>query len=128
MNKNIPLYYNEDKTKFGVLVSHWLGTGWSTCGGHELAYDRRVIEFWLAHKDDAFWMNDVVIYPYDGIESVAHAEAREFFVNELGLDNCPNMGGFPDCDLEWVPVGARFRINEYGGEEALEIENEGSWW
>lgn len=128
MNKNIPLYYNEDGTKFGVLVSYGFGSGWSTYEGRELAYDRRVIEFWMAHKDDKSWMDTVCIYPYVGFESVAHAETRDFFVNELGLDECPYMGGFADCVLEWVPVGARFRINEYDGAESLEIENEGSWW
>ena len=128
MNKNIPLYYNEDKTAFGVLVSYGFGAGWGTWSEHELAYDRRVIEFWMAHKDNKPWMDTVTIYPYNGFESTAHAEAREFFINELGLDECPYMGGFADCDLEWVPVGARFRINEYDGDESLEIENEGNWW
>lgn len=125
MNNNIPLYYNEDKTKFGVLVSYGFGAGWSTWEGHELAYDRRVIEFWLAHKNDRQWMRKVERYQP---ESPEHKEAREFFINELGLDNCPYMGGFPNCALEWVPVGARFHINEYDGAESLEIENEGSWW
>lgn len=124
MNKNIPLYYNEDKTAFGVLVSYGFGAGFSTWSEHELAYDRRVIEFWLAHKNDERWMREVERY---NPESPEHKEACAFF-NEIGLDDCPYMGGFPDCDLEWVPVGARFRINEYDGAESLEIENEGSWW
>ena len=124
MNKNIPLYYNEDKTAFGVLVSYGFGAGFSTWSEHELAYDRRVIEFWLAHKNDERWMREVERY---NPESPEHKEACAFF-NEIGLDDCPYMGGFPDCDLEWVPVGARFRITEYDGAESLEIENEGSWW
>lgn len=128
MNKNIPLYYNEDKTAFGVLVSYGYGSGFSTWEKRELAYDCRVIEFWMAHQNNKPWMDTVSVYPYKGFESVAHAEAREFFVNELGLDDCPYMGGFSDCVLEWVPVGARFRINEYDGAESLEIENEDSWW
>ena len=128
MNKTIPLYYNEDKTKFGVLVSYRYGTGFSTWSEREIAYDRRVIEFWMAHQNNKPWMDTVAIYPYDGFESVAHAEAREFFVDELGLDDCPDMGGFPNCVLEWVPVGARFRINEYDGAESLEIEDEEDWW
>lgn len=125
MNKNIPLYYNEDKTKFGVLVSYGFGAGWSTWNEHELAYDKRVIEFWLAHKDDERWMREVERYHP---ESPEHKEACDFFINELGFDNCPYMGGFPDCVLEWVPIYARFRITEYDGAESLEIENEGSWW
>lgn len=125
MNKDIPLYYNEDKTKFGVLVSYGFGAGWSTWSGRELAYDRRVIEFWLAHQNDRRWMREVERYRP---ESPEHKEACEFFINELGLDDCPYMGGFPDCVLQWVPVGARFRIDEYDGAESLEVENEGSWW
>jgi len=125
MNRDIPLYYNEDKTKFGVLVSYGFGAGWSTWGEHELAYDRRVIEFWFAHRNDEQWMREVERYRS---ESPEHKEARKFFINELGLNDCPYMGGFADCELEWVPVGARFRINEYDGAESLEIENEGSWW
>ena len=124
MNKNIPLYYNEDKTKFGVLVSHGFGAGFSTWSEHELAYDRRVIEFWLAHKEDERWMREVERYHP---ESPEHKEACVFF-KKIGLSDCPYMGGFPDCDLEWVPVDARFRINEYDGAESLEIENEDSWW
>ena len=125
MNKNIPLYYNEDKTKFGVLVSHGFGAGWGTWNSQELAYDCRVIEFWLAHQNDRRWMREVERYHP---ESPEHEEACEFFVNELGFDECPYMGGFANCVLEWVPVDARFRINEYDGAESLEIENEGSWW
>lgn len=62
MNKDIPLYYNEDKTKFGVLVSYGFSAGWSTWEKPELAYDRRVIEFWLAHKNDEQWMKDITTY------------------------------------------------------------------
>lgn len=125
MNKDIPLYYNEDKTKFGVLVSHGFGAGWSTWEGHELAYDRRVIEFWFAHQNNKQWMNEIGRYRP---ESPEYEEAREFFTNELGLDECPYMGGFANCVLEWVPVGAQFIITEYDGAESLEIENEESWW
>lgn len=124
MNKNIPLYYNEDETAFGVLVSYGYGAGFATWEGRELAYDKRVIEFWLAHRDDDQWMREVDYYRP---ESPAHKEARAFF-KEIGFTECPYLGGFADCELEWVPVGAHFRIDEYDGNESLEIEHEGSWW
>lgn len=86
MNKNILLYYNEDKTAFGVLVSYNFGASWGTWSEQEFAYDRRVIEFWMAHKDDKSWMDTVTI-PYIGIESVTHAEAREFLSTNSVLMN-----------------------------------------
>lgn len=124
MNKNIPLYYNEDKTKFGVLVSYGFGAGWSTWEKPELAYDRRVIEFWLAHKNDAQWKKDISTYSREMNPVLKEAYA---FFKSIGYNDV-YFGGFANCELEWVPVGARFRINEYDGAESLEIENEGSWW
>ena len=129
MDKNIPLYYNEDKTKFAVLVSYDFGAGWSTWCAHCLAYDKRIVEFWLVHKDDEKWMKECEIYgSLSRPESDAHKEAREFFTNVIGLERCPYMGGFNDIELEWVPVGCRFRINEYDGAESLELESEDIWW
>lgn len=129
MDKNIPLYYNEDKTKFAVLVSYHYGAGWSTWHEQFFAYDKRIVEFWLAHKDDKMWMRDVEIYAsVYRKESPAHKEAREFFSNVIGYKECPYMGGFNNIKLEWVPVGRRFRINEYDGAESLELESEESWW
>lgn len=53
-------------------------------------------------------------------------EAYAFF-KSIGYNDV-YFGGFSNCELEWVPVDARFRITEYDGAESLEIENEGSWW
>ena len=122
MNKNVPLYYNEDKTAFGVLVSYCYGAGFSTWAYHEMAYDRRVIEFWLSHKDDEQWMMDVRYHT----EGRAFSETINFFTS-IGYPDL-YFGGFANCELEWVPIGTNFRINEYDGAESLEIEDGSNWW
>ena len=58
MNYNGVELYEKDG-KIGVLVSHGFGAGWSTWGSDELAYDKRVVEFWLSHKNDKEFMATV---------------------------------------------------------------------
>ena len=125
MNKSIPLYYNEDKTAFGVLVSEGYGAGFSTWGEREQAYDRRIIEFWLAHKDDSEWINELCNH-YSNIPSAAELEAKKF-AESIGYEYVCWLG-FEDCELYWVPVGKNFRIDEYDGAETLIIEGQEKWW
>lgn len=125
MNNIVP-YWNEDHTKYAVLVSVGFGAGFSSWSSRELAYDSRVVEFWLAHKDNEEWMRSVNdSSPFSNRESAEHKEAREFFAS-IGYDYVC-MGGFADVELEWVPAGAKWRINEYDGAESLEIEKNVDW-
>lgn len=118
MNYNgVELY--EKNGKIGVLVSPGFGAGWSTWGYDELAYDKRVVEFWLSHKDDEEFMATVDEFGFGGAsESAAHKEAMEFF-SSLGYGT-PYMGGFEDIELEFVEKGMPWRITEYDGSESLE--------
>lgn len=112
--------YYEENGKIGVLVSPGYGAGWSTWGAKELAYDKRIVEFWLSHKDDKEFMRTVTesgLLSRD--ESKAHKEAVQFF-KSIGYENCPYMGGFDDIVLEYVHRGTPWRISEYDGYESLE--------
>lgn len=40
-------YYNKNGS-LGVLISPGFGVGWSTWENKNLAYDKRIIEYWLA--------------------------------------------------------------------------------
>lgn len=123
---DVELYWNEDHSMYAVLVSYGFGAGWSTWGDSRLAYDKRIVEFWLKHKDDKEWMNTVDIYGSSfREESPAHKEAAKFF-ESIGYE-CPYMGGFSDIDLEWIPRGAKWRINEYDGAESIEYERNDTW-
>ena len=115
--KGVELY--EKNGKIGVLVSPGFGAGWSSWERDELAYDKRVVEFWLAHKDDEQFMRTVECYGWRySPESTAHKEAMEFF-SSLGYGT-PYMGGFEDIELEFVEKGVPWRITEYDGAESIE--------
>lgn len=109
----------EKNGEIGVLVSPGYGAGWSTWGCDELAYDKRVVEFWLSHKGDEEFMATVEESGYYRVpESAAHKEAMEFF-SSLGYGS-PYMGGFDEIELEYVKKGMPWRITEYDGSESLE--------
>lgn len=109
----------EKNGEIGVLVSPGYGAGWSTWGCDELAYDKRVVEFWLSHKDDKEFVATVEESGYYRVpESAAHKEAMEFF-NSIGYGS-PYMGGFDQIELEYVKKGVPWRISEYDGWESLE--------
>lgn len=109
-------YYNEDKTKVAVLVSYGFGAGWSTWNDKCLAYDKRVVEFWLDHNTVEF------CHSVDA-HSHSHPTAAGEIVNNF-LESCgyqgTYLGGYGDIDLEWVPCGTPFRITEYDGNERIE--------
>ena len=76
MQEEVSLYWNEDHTEYAVLVSRGFGAGFSTWECSTLAYDARVIEFYLQHKNDEEWMRTVEKFDP---ESPAHKEAKKFF-------------------------------------------------
>lgn len=117
------LYYDKDKKNFAVLISIGYGAGWSTWNDSKLAYDKKVVEFWLQHKDNKKWMETVNIW--NEPESDSHKEAREFFTS-IGYDE-PYMGGFHNIIMKWVPIGSKWVINEYDGFEKLVLESDIKW-
>ena len=88
--KGIELY--EKDGKFGVLVSPGYGAGWSTWyKDPAIAYDKRVIEFWLSKKDDKEFMGEIETL---FIETDAKNEAKNF-MESIGYPNV-YTGGFAD--------------------------------
>ena len=84
-------YYNEDGTKVAVLVSPGYGAGWSTWNDDTLAYDKRVVEFWLTHKDNEKFMEEIDSFSYHE-KLPALKEAEEFF-ESIGYSHI-YFGGF----------------------------------
>lgn len=113
-------YYENEHGEIAVLVSHDFGAGWSTWNTKELAYDKRVVEFWLKHKDDEKFMNTVAERGGFGcVQSEANKEATNFF-ESIGYGRL-YLGGFKDIYLVWVPKGLPFKITEYDGRESIEL-------
>ena len=87
--------------KVAVAVSGGFGAGWSTWND----IDPRDARF-----NQLFLDGDI-----DEIVRICDEE-------ELGY-----AGGASDVAIEWVPVGTKFRIDEYDGSESLVTEDEDPW-
>lgn len=92
--------------RVAVLVSPGFGAGWFSWHGIEaLLFDPAVVEL---------------------VESGAEPSVIEQYCEDrYGSD--PYFGGAGDLIVQWVPVGARFRIHEYDGSESLVLESEEQW-
>ena len=92
--------------KVAVLVSSGFGAGWSTWMNNEdVVFDPVIAQMCLDGASDE--------------DIIAVAEQRypeEYF------------GGVSGLYVMWVPVGARFRIEEYDGAETLHLEEDYSWY
>lgn len=107
--------------KVAVLVSPGYGAGWSTWGQKELAYDKRVVEFWMQHKDDKEYLRQLDKFKNNKVQE----EAEKLF-EEWGYKDV-YFGGFKQICIRWVPVGTLFRINEYDGSESIETNESVDW-
>lgn len=122
MMSKVEFYYNKDHTEVAILISAGFGAGWSSWNTIELAYDKRVVEYWLAHKDDEEWMAAIDKF----LENNAIQQQAK---NDFAMMGYPNVyfGGFNDIKLIWVPIGTKFRINEYDGAESIYTEDMDNW-
>ena len=91
-------YYNEND-ELGVLISGGFGAGWSTWNDAEIAYDKRIVEYWLNESPSSYEMAN--------------------FVASLGYRK-PYMGGYGSLRIEYIPRGDMFCIHEYDGSESIE--------
>ena len=90
--------YKNDSGEIGVLVSYGFGAGWSTWNTPDKFYamDRGLVQL------------RIKCAPIDKVEK---------YCNKKGFE--PYMGGWEDVQIEWLPKGTRFAINEYDGSESL---------
>ena len=93
-----------------VLYSPGYGAGWTTWNSDEL-------------KEFLFFDKTLV----EMAEREASKEEAAAYINEkLGADNDVYMGGWP-CQVEWMKVGTRFRVEEYDGSESLRYRDDDVW-
>jgi hypothetical protein len=87
-----------------VLVSPGFGAGWYSWHHVEaLLYDPSVVE-WVEHGE------------FEKIKAFVELKYPDEY-----------FGGLEDLEVRWVPVGAKFRIDEYDGAESLVLETEERW-
>ena len=94
--------------KVAVLVSRGYGAGWST------------------------WTDEIETYLFHPklvqmVEEERHSEiTTEWMEQELGLD-VSYTGGTDGLEIQWVPVGTKFVIDEYDGHESLRTIDDFHW-
>lgn len=91
-------YYNQNG-ELAVLISPGFGAGWSTWNDEGIAYDKRVVEYWLN-------------------ENPTSEEMKEF-LESIGYSNT-YMGGYSSLRIEYIPRGTMFCIHEYDGSESID--------
>lgn len=90
--------------KVAVLVSPGYGAGWYSWHSiEELIYDPSIVE-WVERRE------------LDKIKTYMELKYPDAY-----------CGGLEDLIVEWVPMGERFRIDEYDGNESLVLESQQRW-
>jgi hypothetical protein len=92
--------------KVAVLYSPGFGSGWYTWNQEfpELIFSPAIVKLVEQEK-------------FDELETYMELKYPEVF-----------KGGMMDLEIEWVPVGTEFRINEYDGAESIEVKDELYWF
>ena len=90
-----------------VLYSPGYGAGWySWHRKEELLFDPNIVHMVLEDRHDDIEDYVLGLYPND-VE--------------------PYMGGADDLTVEWVPLGEKFRIDEYDGAESVVLASREDW-
>ena len=90
--------------KVAVLVSYGYGAGFYTWGAPLNAiFDPKLVE--LIENQKLQEAIDYTQITYPGVYT----------------------GGISDLEIEWIPEGAKFVINEYDGAESLQLMDEMNW-
>lgn len=91
--------------RVAVLYSPGYGAGWFTWNtGHpEILFDPGIVDLLEYEKWDE--LRAYVILKYPDIYA----------------------GGLEDLQIEWMPVGTQFQVNEYDGSESIERRDSVDW-
>lgn len=91
--------------KVAVLVSHGYGAGWYSWEGNEaMLFDPVLAQALLDGKSE------------DELIRIAKKRYPDNY-----------LGGIDGLTVNWVPVGAEFRITEYDGSEGIRLASKESW-
>lgn len=94
-----------------VLVSPGFGAGWSTWAGDK--------------KTWALFSPEVVAWVEDG--KPGGEEAIQKIVSTRFGESGFYCGGASDLEIEWVPQGTAFKLDEYDGSETLVVSGDVDW-
>ena len=92
--------------KVAVLYSPDYGLGWYTWNHDhpEILFDPAIVQLVEENKWDELETYVVLKYP-------------KIFT-----------GGLLDLRVAWIPEGSMFRVNEYDGDESIELKDDADWF
>lgn len=91
--------------KVAVLYSPGFGAGWYTWNYQtpEILFDPGIVRFVEKKK-------------WDELETYVTLKYPEIYT-----------GGMKDLEVMWIPEGSLFKINEYDGNESVELKENDDW-
>lgn len=97
--------------KIAVLYSPGYGAGWSS---------------WADNKIRDFLIFDEGLVKFAEAKSPA-SEVEKYLKAKLGKDGDIYTGGWEDIEVEWLPEGEAFVIEEYDGNESIQTKDSTNW-
>lgn len=102
-----------------VLYSSGYGSGWSTWNDIEikeqLLFDPGIVEIVQSYLDNKISYEQEQRY------------IQFYLAIKYGKSNVYS-GGIDGLDIAWVPVGSKFRIEEYDGNESVMFDESYTWF
>jgi hypothetical protein len=89
--------------KVAVLYSPGFGAGWSTCNDSDYMFIPEIVKL---------------------VENQEHSKIPSE-MNRLGYSGY--YGGSDDLQIEWIPVGTKFMLDQYVVYESIEYYTENYW-
>ena len=90
-----------------VLYSPGYGAGWySWHRKEELLYDPTIVQLVLENR---------------------HDDIEDYIFSKYPNEEDAYIGGFEELIVEWVPLGEKFRIDEYDGAESVVLARHEDW-
>ena len=132
--KNIEPYWNKNHTKYAILVTKGMHTGWTVMNVPEVAYDKRIVEYVIEHLKIPGWQQSFQ-YNRRGAEGQLLAigednpAAKELddFLCSIGYEDM-YLNPMAYVNVVWIDAGRKWHIRD-GGEcqDNLEFEDEQTW-
>jgi len=93
--------------KVAVLISTDFGAGWST-------WNRGIDNLLLFHPT----LVNLVL------ENRKNEITEELIDSLTGYSTDVFLGGLRGLEVRWIPLGEQFKINEYDGQESIELKDD----
>lgn len=105
--------------KVAVIVSLGYGAGWGTWNWEypDIVFDPVLVKMILEHQQlDKGGQSTQLDNFFNRVETYANEKYPGAY-----------LGGAWGLDIEWVPEGEKFRIQEYDGAESIILASEEKW-